>query len=511
MTSAIVVRNVSKAFGATAALRDVSLDVAQGTVHGLLGGNGSGKSTLIKILAGVYQADGEGTVQVRGETTSAAHVTPAWSAAAGLRFVHQDAAVFPTMTVAENLSIGRGFEEGAAHRIRWHAVNARAAELIERFGISARPQQLLGTLPPAERMLVAIARALQDEDERSGGLVVLDEPTACLPAPEVDRLLDALRGYADSGHTIVLVSHRLGEILRVADAVTVLRDGALAARLERDELSEDRLIELIAGRPLAQDAGRPRRAVQAGDEQTPVLEVEGLASGRLHDISFSVRHGEIVGVAGLLGSGRSRLLRTLFGALPAERGAVRVEGRALALRHIGDATSAGVAYVPEDRMADGAFPEMSIRENLTSGRLGPYFRGLRLRHRLEGEHAAEAIERYLIRAASDRQPLASLSGGNQQKVILARWMRTNPRVLLLDEPTQGVDVHARQEIHSLMRQATEEGCGALVVSSDFEELEAICDRVLVLSRGRIVAELAGGDLTAAAVTDHSFRNLEVAP
>jgi ribose transport system ATP-binding protein len=485
------VTDVYKAFGGTQALAGVSFELAKGSVHALLGGNGSGKSTVIKILAGVYEADA-GDLEFGDQRIDAPAMTPSRARDAGLRFVHQQQSTFPELTVAENLAIGNGFETGAIGRVRWSALHRRTAGVLERFHIDAKPRMLLGELNPAAQAMVIIARALQDQEGEHDGVLILDEPTASLPKAEVDLLLAALKRYAADGQTILYVTHRLEEVKAIADRATIFRDGHVAATVEASEMTHQGLVELIMGRKVEEimsglsDAARERDAL---------VRVRGLSGGPIADASFDLGVGEIVGIAGLLGSGRSTLLRMLFGEAEVAGGTIELKGETIAPASPGDAISAGIAYVPEDRLRDAAFVDMSVTENLGITTTGRYFRGARLRHRSERTDAAELMERYAVKAAGPSAPFASMSGGNQQKVILARWMRRQPSVLLLDEPTQGVDVGARADIWQLVRKAVDEGATALVVSSDVEELPRVCDRVLVLREGRIITELSGPDLT----------------
>jgi len=498
---ALYARGVRKSFDANPALRGVDLEVARGSIHALLGGNGSGKSTLIKILAGVHTAD-DGSLSVHGSEIDARRANPVWAARVGLRFVHQDLGLFGTLSVGENLVAGRRYASRFG-RIDWPAVRHHAGRLLDRFGIPARPEQRLDELSQAERTLVAIARALRDDEpgEAVRTVLVLDEPTSCLPADQAAWLLDALRGYAADGHTIVMVSHRLNDVVGVAHAATVLRDGQNAATLPEAEITEDRIIELIAGG----QALPPRRSTAPGGASTAAgtaatLRVAGVRTGTHSSVTFECRPGEIVGIAGMLGSGRSRLLRSIFGAQDRASGTVSVGDRAIRPGSIRAAIADGIAYVPENRACDAAFPDQPIQANMSVVGIGSYWRGLRLRLRRERCDARRDSARFHIAAGGASHPLASLSGGNQQKVILARWLRTGPRVLLLDEPTQGVDVRARAEIHALIGAAAADGAVALVVSSDFAELAALCDRVLVLRGGEIVADLPRAELSEHTLT-----------
>jgi len=503
MQAALSTAGVGKRYGATQALDAVSLAVASGTVHGLVGGNGSGKSTLVKVLAGVIPG-ATGEVRVGEAVNDAGRVTPGWAAAAGLRFVHQDMGVFPDLTVAENLALGHGFATARGGRIRWREVRGRAERLIAEHEINADADERVAELSPGDRALVAIARALQDEDAQRRFVLVLDEPTACLPARETQRLLDVLRGLARAGHAVILVSHRLSEIVSVADAVSVLRDGRHVRTCERGFTEHD-LVELISGEAL-HALPDVRRGTTDRLARAARLEVTALSVGPVRDVSFTLRGGEILGIAGLLGSGRSTMMKALFGAVTRRSGTVRVDGEPVSLRDVGDALAAGFAYVPENRVLDGAFTDMTVLENLSAGQLGRYWRRLALRRGEETRDARAAIDAYGIRVRDERQPLGTLSGGNQQKVVLARALRAHPRVLLLDEPTQGVDVRARAEIHRLVRQAVDEGLAVLIISSDFEELAAVADRTLVLRGGTVVAELTAAEATPAHLNQLAFTN-----
>ena len=479
--TALTVRGLSKTYAGNLALDSLFLQIRPGEIHALLGGNGSGKSTTIKILAGVETADPGGEIVIGDETSGVSEWTPGRAHAAGLRFVHQQPAVFPDLTIAENLALGAEFPRGIGGRIDWTALNARTRELLARYGIKATPKTPLGKLRAADRSRVAIMRALQDRDEADSGVLVLDEPTAALPEAEVQHLLEALRGYAAAGQTILYVSHRLDEVLSVADRVTVLRDGRKVDTVDVKGLTEAALIELIVGRPL--DRVFPAVATETSDDAA--LTVRGVVGGPLRGVDLTLRRGEVLGIAGLLGSGRSELLRMLFGAYPMDAGSVTLDGKPFRPPTSGAAMKAGVAYVPEDRQAEALLTGETVRHNLSAGQAGHYFRGIRWRHREERDDSKRSISDFLIRVYNDQQPIETLSGGNQQKVVIARWLRRRPKVLLLDEPTQGVDVGARAEIYQLIRKATARGTSVILVVSEPEELAHASDRVAVLRNGRI--------------------------
>ena len=379
---------LSKAYNGVLALDGVDLDVRPGEVHALLGGNGSGKSTLIKVLAGVVEAEPGSVLHVGDEEVDLGSWNSDRAYAAGLRFVHQQPAVFSDLSIAENIAFGTTFPTGRGGRIDWKALNARTAELLERFGVDAEPTTPLGALRAADRTRVAIIRAVQDREDASSGVLVLDEPTAALPAPEVEALLDSLRRYAEAGQTILYISHRLDEVLSVADRVTVLRDGRKVDTVEAEGLTEADLVELIVGRPLDRMFPEPTDA----PEHDVVLSARGLGGGPLRDVSFDLHRGEVLGVAGLLGSGRSELLRMLFGAYPVSTGTIILGGRDVRFANPSEAMAAGMAYVPEERQLDALFQGESVRHNMTAGDARSYFSRLLFRHDQEKRDSARAVE-----------------------------------------------------------------------------------------------------------------------
>ncbi|MCC3270828.1 sugar ABC transporter ATP-binding protein [Arthrobacter gengyunqii] len=505
-----------KSFAGAAALSGVDLTVDGGTIHALLGGNGSGKSTLIKCLAGVYQADA-GTITVRGESVPARQMTPRRARAAGLRFVHQDLGLFDALTVAENFALDSGFPTNPLQGIRWKELRDRADELLASYGITARATDPLGSLRPSQKTMVAVARALADQQE-SEFTLLLDEPTASLPEQETRELMTALRTRADLGQTIVLVTHRFREVAEVADYVTVLRDGIVAGGGPAAKLTTPDIVAMMSGpaRPgtNAVGDGGPRVSPKAAliddggtatntDTRVPVLEGRNLSRPPLAEVSLSVAPGEIVGLAGLAGSGRSTVLRAIFGDTPLAAGEMLLNGTPHTPSSPADAVRSGIAFVPEDRHRDAAFLDLAVRENTSAAVIGRYWRKLVMNLRLERAETHQLVEEHSVRTDGIEIPIGRLSGGNQQKVILARWLRRKPRLLLLDEPTQGVDVMSRRDIYQSLRSSAAEGCGVLVASSDLDELAELCDRILVLVDGRIVAEFnpaeSGRGALAAAV------------
>lgn len=493
VTPVVEIKDLSKAYGPNQALTDVSMSLTRGSIHALLGGNGSGKSTLIKCLAGVVKADA-GAIRVGADEWSASAQTPELATANHFRFVHQQNTTFADLSVAENLGFGGNFKRGRSGRIDWRAQRRHTNEVLERFHVPAVATDSMSNLGAAVQMLVAIARAMQDIDSDNAGLLVLDEPTASLPRDEVDFLLSSLRRLARSGQSILVVTHRLAEVEQVCDRATVLRDGRVAERLDRDELDQATLVKAITGNDApAQRTRKVRLATSA------VLEYAPSDGSR----PLVVRAGECVGLAGLLSSGRSNLLKRTFGALRRGEDQVRVNGREVACRP-GAAMRAGLAFVPEDRPGEALFPEMTLTNNLSVAHPGPHRRGPAISAASERAEAQQLIATFGVKTASCETPISALSGGNQQKVVLARWMQRQPKFLLLDEPTQGIDIGARNEIHDVIESATKDGLGVVLVSSDFEELAEVCDRVLLVQAGRIVGEVPAHQISEEGIYQNVF-------
>jgi len=497
---ALAIRGLAKAFGATRALRGVDISIRAGEVRALLGENGSGKSTLIKILSGYHAAD-EGEVRVAGVVLPQGD--PQASAALGLRFVHQNLGVIDTLTVAENVYLTAGYPVRAG-TILERKVRAEVARDLARVGLSLNPDQRLEELTPAERTGVAVARSLRGSQPGEAAVLVLDEPTANLPENEVMRLLAIVRSVAAEGTAVLYVTHRLEEIFEVAHSVTVLRDGEEAVTAPIAELDHVAILHHMLGERLEQveqsiESGRP--TVQG----PPMLGVRGLSASRLTDITLSVRPGEIVGIAGITGSGREELVGAIFGAIERTAGEVDVDGHPLKPLRPDLAIGFGVAFVPASRERSGGFMEHTARENLTLPRIRSFWRWPTLRLGQERADAAAWYERLRVRPPDRLEAsLSSFSGGNQQKILFAKWLQCRPRVFLLEEPTQGVDVATKAFLHTQLANAAREGAAVFISSSDAEELVALCHRVLVLKEGRICAELSGSDLTTSHISYHSL-------
>ena len=489
------VRNMSKTFPGQRALSNVELDVFAGEIVAVVGQNGSGKSTLVKILTGVHEPDagaeitirrGDGT-EVRGHAaTSEVHV------------IHQDLGLIPLLDTVENLALGHGVGRQLILPTQRKAERSRARQLITRFGAAFDVTVPVGNLSPAERTIVAIARAL-DGWTRPDQVLLLDEPTAALQENESERLFTAVRRLAADGAGIVFISHRLGEVLDLADRVVALRGGRVVADVESSRLDRNALIRLIAGRDLPR--AQARTAPASGGE--PVLTVRGLTGTGVRSVDLDVRAGEIAGVCGLLGSGRERVCGMIFGAVP-RGGEVRVASTVLPPGSPRAAIANGLGFVPSDRQAHGVIMTMRVDQNLTL----PNLKTLRgkigsLSPSAERRQAAHWIDRVHLDPPLPERDLEQLSGGNQQKVVLAKWLRNQPCVLLLDEPTQGVDVGATSAIYDLIRSAAAGGAAVLVSSSDTAELAALCDRVIVLIGGTVAAQLEPPVLTEARLVRES--------
>ncbi|MFC3225644.1 sugar ABC transporter ATP-binding protein [Marinibaculum pumilum] len=498
MTKRLEIRNLSKSFSGTRVLKGVSFDLMPGEIHALVGENGCGKSTFIKCLAGVHDPDPGASVTLDGAALTLP-LDPARALACGFSFIHQDLGLIPDLTVMDNIALVRGFSTGMGWRIDRRAERLRAAEALAAFGAGIDPEARIADIPQADRTIVAIARAFA-RSGRQGRVLVLDEPTAALPAADVDRLFDALRRIAAQGVGMIYVSHRLQEILRIADRVTAFRDGVNVGTAPVAGMAEGDLVRMIVGRSL--DAIHP--PVAARRRPAPLLQVRDLAGRRNRGASFAVGQGEIVGLAGLLASGRSEIARMLFGLQPPAGGEIRFYGHTVAIRGPGEALGLGIGLVPEDRLTLGGFREMSVAANISLPDLAPFWRRLRLRAGEERRAMQALADRFGVRPRDVGARFGTLSGGNQQKAIIARAMRLEPRLLILDEPVQGVDIGAKAEIHDLVRQAAARGTGILLVDSDFEDLARLCHRVLVLRDGRIAAELSGDALTRRRILECVF-------
>ncbi|MFK4104085.1 sugar ABC transporter ATP-binding protein [Streptomyces sp. NPDC019531] len=481
----VTIRGLRKRFGGTLALADVDLDIQAGSVLALLGHNGAGKSTLIKILAGVYRAD-EGQINVAG------HPLGSSAASAEMSFIHQDLGLVEWMTVAENVALGTGYPRRAG-LVSWRQVRRRCTEALEIVAGHLDPDAAVADLTRAERSLVVIARALATRAR----LIVLDEPTASLPAADCARLFDVLHTLRDRGHAIVYVSHRLDEVYQVADRYAVLRDGHLISQGLLADHGPERIVRDIVGHePESHRPAAPRTTGAA-----TVLRLTGASTEGAGPVDLEVRAGEVLGMVGLTGAGHMDLGRALAGSRPLTGGEAQLDGRPYRPGSVSAAVDAGIGFVTSNRQEEGCALELTIRENfLANPRADARSPWRWISPGRERAQARSLVERFGVRPADSEVPIATLSGGNQQKVMIGRWLRLSRRVVILEEPTAGVDVGAKAEIYRLLDDALAEGLAVLLISTDFEEVAAVCQRALVFVRGSVTAELSGEDLTVTELT-----------
>ena len=470
-------RAIEKRFPGVHALAEVSMDVLPGEVHALVGENGAGKSTLMKILAGVYMPDG-GEIVYKGRPYLPR--TPRQARDAGIVTIYQELNLVPELSITENMFLGTELERGPF--LDWRAMHRRARELLHRLHLAIDPRTTVGRLGVGQQQMVEVAKALLHEAD----VIIMDEPTASLSLREVDDLFQIVRELRSHGVSTIFISHHLDEAFAIADRITVLRDGHLVATRLASDLTRAQLITLMVGRELAEHA--PKQVVAAGAE---ILRVEGLTRfGAFEDVSFSARAGEVVGLAGLVGAGRTEVVRAIFGADPVDAGRILIDGVEVRIRNPRDAIDRGVALLTEDRKGQGLILLFDVRENISLAILDRLTRGLFTSGGRERELAGGFIERLAIKASSQEQLALNLSGGTQQKVVLSKWLAANARVIIFDEPTRGIDVGAKAEIYRIMNELAAQGNTILMVSSELPEILAMSDRILVMQGGRIRGELS---------------------
>jgi ribose transport system ATP-binding protein len=495
-TPRLAVEGLSKTFPGQRALDGATLAVAAGEVHALLGQNGSGKSTLIKILAGYHQPDPGATAAYDGQPLLLGDAGAA--TAAGIRFIHQDLALIPDLSVADNLALGGGYQSRIWVDDRRAA--ATAQELLDEWGVRVDARAPLRVLGQAQRTMVAIVRAVRD-GVHSSGTLVLDEPSAALPAHEVEHVFALVRHLRDRGASVLYVTHRLSEVFEIADSVTVLRDGRVTGSRAVAGMDHEDLVTMIIGRPLSDVYPE---IPDVSDK--PLLTVDDVGGSSVKALSLQLREREILGVAGLTGSGRECVADLLYGTRHRTSGRVRIGERELPSNKPADAIANGLALLPADRKGVGSIPALTVRENVTL----PAIRTGRshwLSTRAERRDVATWLRRLAVVPDDPERPLSTLSGGNQQRALITRWLRCKAKVFLMDEPTQGVDVEAKVAIYRAIRDAAGDGAGILVASTDNDELAAICDRVIVMRDGRAAVTLEGGNLTSDAIHEHSLERI----
>ena len=489
----LTMRGICKSFPGVKALNDVDFTLRKGTIHALMGENGAGKSTLIKVLTGIYPMDA-GEIRIDGTEGAISIRSPQEAQSYGISTVYQEITLCPNLTVAENMFIGRT----RSRTVDWKGMEKRAGELLDSLGIPARPRQQLGSCSLAVQQMVAIARAVDTDCK----VLILDEPTSSLDDNEVEMLFKLMRDLKARGVGIIFVTHFLEQVYEVSDQITVLRNGELVGQFDVEALPQVKLVELMIGKDIADLAVIKKSAPPSGTQEV-LYEAEGLSSTESRPFDFHIAKGEVNGFTGLLGSGRSESVRAIFGADPVTGGQVRVNGKKVRIQKPLDAMKNGIGYLPEDRKRDGIIADLSVRENIIlalqviKGMNHPFSRA-----KAEA-FADEYIKALEIKTASTETPIKSLSGGNQQKVILARWLLTHPQYLILDEPTRGIDVGTKTEIQKLVLKLAEEGMSVTFISSEIEEMLRTCSRLIVMRDRNIVGELTGGELTQ----DHVMRTI----
>ena len=496
-------KGMTKAYPGALAVDDADFEIGEGEIVGLLGKNGAGKSTLIKMLAGVVKADG-GELRVGGREVDLAGYGTSEARRLGLAFMFQELESFSGLSVAENVMFGGQAPVRMGALVRRRELRERVGELLASLEPSIDPRVMVESLSPAHQRMVMIARALY----RGARFVVLDEPSTSLTAPEIEALHAVVKRLASEGRSVVYVSHRLDEIMSLTDRVLIMRDGHMVDALLTRDTTVRGLIESISGQGDQATSDERRQARdRVGPHGAVKLEVKGLTRrGVLEDVSFAVRSGEILGIAGLVGAGRTELLRAIFGADSLDAGEIRVDGKARTVKRPGDAIDAGIVLLPEDRRHHGLIESSSLRVNTTLASLDRFRSGLLrlVSKRAERKATRERMTQLQIRASSEEQQVAHLSGGNQQKVVLAKWTLGNAGVLMFDEPTQGIDVEAKEEVYRLMESLATDGAAIIIVSSEFSELVEICDRVVVLREGSIVAELDAKEMSEDAIVEACY-------
>ena len=484
MTPLLELQGVNKAFPGVKALNNVQFEMLPGEIHALLGENGAGKSTLIKIISGVYKPD---SGELRFDGSPVSFNNPREAQALGIATIYQELSLYPELSVAENIFMGHQPRKGLGW-IDWATMNRRAREILASLNIHDMDvTDKVGTMSVGNRQRVEIAKALS----QNARILIMDEPTAALTEADVQRLFSIVRLLRERGVGIVYISHRLEEVFVLADRVTVLRDGQYVGTKQVSETTENQLVSMMVGRTI--ENLFPKLETMIGD---PVLEVRDLVRKPLtRGVNLTVRAGEIVGLAGLVGSGRSELAQVIFGMMPAESGEIRLNGKRVAIKHPGQAMKLGIAYVPEDRGTQGLVKQMRIRENVSLAVLRSLVKGGFVDQSAEQNLAREMIDKLSIRAYSQEQVVNKLSGGNQQKVVVSKWLASKPTLLIMDEPTRGVDVGAKAEIHRLLSELAAQGLAILMISSELPEILGMSDRIIVMREGRNVAEFSRAEAT----------------
>ncbi|HHV98767.1 MAG TPA: sugar ABC transporter ATP-binding protein [Clostridiaceae bacterium] len=491
----VSLKNVSKTFPGAKVLDNIQLQVKKGEVHALVGENGAGKSTLIKILSGVYQPDDGAEIIINGQRVR--ELTTISSVRQGIAVIYQDFSLFPNLTVAENIAISHEIEEGSKF-INWSKIEEVAKKAIERVGGTISIYDQLGSLSIAKQQLVAIARALVHDAK----MIIMDEPTSSLSANEVKLLFDIIRSLKESGISVLFVSHKLEELFEVSERFTVLRDGKYIGTYNADELDYDKLISLMVGRKLQFERCTGNKIGE------PLFAVKGLSKkGNFKDISFTLHKGEIISLTGLVGAGRTEVAQALCGITSFDEGKIILEGKEIKINSTEDAVENGIAYVPENRQVEGLVLSRSVEDNIVLTVLKQITESkLLIKRQRKREIALNWIKKLNIKPSSPAIAAQNLSGGNQQRVVIAKWLASNPKILIIDEPTNGIDIGAKTEIHKLLRELASNGMGIIMISSELPEVLAISDRIFVMRKGKIVAQFKGGEVTQEEIMSNAILN-----
>ncbi|WNS79073.1 sugar ABC transporter ATP-binding protein [Domibacillus sp. DTU_2020_1001157_1_SI_ALB_TIR_016] len=488
-------KNVSKTFPGVKALDNVMLEVKKGEVHALIGENGAGKSTLIKILAGIYKPDPGAAFYFEGK--EAEIQKPIDATLKGISIIYQDLSLFPNLSVAENIYIGRDSDKKPWKKIKWSEMEEKAKKALKELGVEIDVHTPVEKLSIAQQQLIEIARALAFDSK----LIVMDEPTSSLSSGEVEKLYKVIDDLKNRGISIIFVSHKLKELFTVSDRFTVLRDGKYVGSYDTEELNEDKLIQLMVGRQVLYEKNKEK--VKTGKT---LLEVKGLSKeGNFKDITFELKEGEVLGITGLVGSGRTELAQAIFGVNRPYKGELKINGETVVIKSSEDAVKKGIAYVPESRKTQGLVLRQSIINNISL----PVLKQLRNKFKLidrkkEVQLANHYVKTLDVRPALPNRAAGDLSGGNQQKVVIGKWLSTKPKILIIDEPTNGIDIGAKSEIHKLMRKLAAEGMGIIVISSELPEVLAVSDRILIMRHGRIAGEVGIEEATQENIMNYAL-------
>ncbi|SES74776.1 ribose transport system ATP-binding protein/rhamnose transport system ATP-binding protein [Salinibacillus kushneri] len=491
-------KDISKTFPGVKALDKVELEVKPGEVHALIGENGAGKSTLIKILAGIHKPDPGAKFYFEGK--EAEIQKPIDATMKGISIIYQDLSLFPNLSVAENIYIGQDSNKGSWSKIDWKAIKSKANEALKEMDVDINPNAIVEQLSIAQQQLVEIARALAFDSK----LIVMDEPTSSLSSGEVEKLYKVIENLKNRGISIIFISHKLKELFKVADRFTVLRDGKFVGAYDANEVDEPKLIQLMVGRSVTYEKNQSEN--KAGET---IFKVRNLSKkGNFKDISFELKKGEILGITGLVGSGRTELAQAIFGVNNPDEGTIELFDKKLSIKNSEQAVKNGIAYIPEARQIQGLVLEQSVTKNISL----PIIKRIRNKFKLinrkkEKELANKYIETLDVRPALPDHPAENFSGGNQQKVVIGKWLSTDPNVIIFDEPTNGIDIGAKTEIHKLMRKLADDGIGVIMISSELPEILAVSDRILVMRKGRISGELDIKDATQEMIMNYSLQGL----